>query len=178
MGQHRTIDALAGLFLIRDQGLLCALEWRKAAMGTDRNKAVVRRYFSDMADKRSDKLIEELFTEDCVVHRPEGSSALRGREVFREAWNRVVAPYSEHETTIHEVVAENDLVVCRLSHRVVHRGGGWTNRIGTHAVPAGKVVTWEAMAMFRIRDGKIAEEWICRDELGMLMQLGSVASSK
>jgi hypothetical protein len=25
--------------------------------------------------------------------------------------------------------------------------------------------------MSRIRDGKIAEEWVCRDELGMLLQL-------
>jgi hypothetical protein len=32
--------------------------------------------------------------------------------------------------------------------------------------------------MFRIRDGKIAEEWVCRDELGMLMQLGVVAATK
>jgi len=32
--------------------------------------------------------------------------------------------------------------------------------------------------MFRIRDGKIAEEWVCRDELGMLIQLGVVALSK
>jgi hypothetical protein len=32
--------------------------------------------------------------------------------------------------------------------------------------------------MFRIRDGKIAEEWVCRDELGMLIQLGVVASTK
>src|SRR5215213_7882020 len=132
-------------------------------MDTDANIAIARRYFSDMADKRSDKLLEELFTEDCIVHRPDVSAPIRGREAFREAWNRVVAPYSEHQTTIHEVIAENDLVVFRLSHRVVHRGG-WTSRIGTHAVPAGQVVTWNAMAIFRIRDGKIAEEWVCRDE--------------
>jgi hypothetical protein len=45
-------------------------------------------------------------------------------------------------------------------------------------VAEGKVVTWPALAMFRIRDGKIAEEWVCRDELGMLMQLDVVAPSK
>jgi hypothetical protein len=32
--------------------------------------------------------------------------------------------------------------------------------------------------MFRIQGGKIAEEWVCRDELGMLMQLGVVRPSK
>jgi lactoylglutathione lyase len=97
--------------------------------------------------------------------------ALKGREAFRQAFNRVVGPYSEFGTTIHELVAEKELVVCHLSHRVVHGGGHWTSRLGSHAAEAGKVVTWHAITMFRIRDGKIAEEWVCRDELGMLMQL-------
>ena len=135
------------------------------------NKAIARRYFSEMVDKRSDKLLEELWTEDCVVHRPEVSATIEGREAFRQAFNRVVGPYSEIMTTIHALIAENDLVVCHLSHRVVHNGGEWTSRLGSYTVAAGKVVTWQAITMFRIRDGKIAEEWVCRDELGMLMQL-------
>ena len=142
------------------------------------NKAIARRYFSEMVDKRCDKLLEELWTEDCIVHRPEVSATIKGREAFREAFNRVVGPYSDFKTTIHELVADNDLVVCRLSHKVVHRGGNWTSRLGSHAVVAGKVVTWPSLTMFRVRDGKIAEEWVCRDELGMLMQLGVVTRSE
>jgi predicted ester cyclase len=147
-------------------------------MDAEASKAIARRYFSEMVDKRSDKLLEELWTEDCVVHRPEVAASIKGREAFRQAFNRVVGPYSEFVTTIHDLVAENDLVVCHLSHRVVHRGGDWTSRIGRHTVPAGQVVSWASLTMFRIRDGKIAEEWVCRDELGMLMQLGVVAPSK
>jgi predicted ester cyclase len=150
-------------------------EWKRTTMDTEANKAIARRYFSEMVDKRSDKLLEELWTEDCVVHRLEVSASIRGREAFRQAWNRVVAPYTEFKTTIHDLVAENDFVVCRLSHRVVHRGGNWSSRLGSHAVAASQVVTWPSLTMFRIRDGKIAEEWVCRDELGMLMQLGVVS---
>jgi len=47
------------------------------------------------------------------------------------------------------------------------------SRLGRHEV-AGKAVNWQAMAIFRIRDGKIAEEWVSRDELGMLIQLDVV----
>ena len=138
------------------------------------NKAIARHYFSEMVDKRSDKLLEELWTEDCVVHRPEVSATIEGREAFRQAFNRVVGPYSEFRTTIHALIAENDLVVCHLSHN----GAEWTSRLVSHAVAAGKVVTRQAITMFRIRDGKIAEEWVCRDELGMLMQLSVMTPSK
>jgi hypothetical protein len=55
-------------------------------MDTTANKAIALRYFSEMVDKRSDKLLEELWTEDCVVHRPEVSAAIKGREAFRHAF--------------------------------------------------------------------------------------------
>jgi hypothetical protein len=61
-----------------------------------------------------------------------------------------------------------------LSHRAINRGE-WTSRLGKHAV-AGKTVTWPAIAIFRFHDGKIAEEWVNRDELGMLIDLSVLSS--
>ena len=58
----------------------------------------------------------------------------------------------------------------RLSHRAANRDV-WTSRLGRHDV-AGKPVSWPAIAILRIRDGKIVEEWVSRDELGMLIELG------
>jgi steroid delta-isomerase-like uncharacterized protein len=136
------------------------------------NKALARRYFSEMVDKTSDKLLEELWAEDCVAHRPEIAETIRGREAFRRAFNRFVAPYREVVTTFHSLVAENDVVVAHLSHRGVHRGGEWISRLGSYPVAEGKVVTWSAVTTFRLRDGKIAEQWVCRDDLGLLLQLG------
>jgi len=145
-------------------------------MSANANKAIVQRYFTEMIDKRSDHLLDELWSDDCVVHRPEVD--VKGREAYRQAFNRAIALYSDFQTSIQNIITENDLVVCRLSHKVTHRNGQWPSRLGRHAVTAGQVITWSAIAMFRIRDGKIAEEWVCRDELGMLIQLGVVAPSK
>ena len=140
------------------------------------HKAIVRRYFEEALDKRRLDVLDEIVARDCIIHRPEASEPIRGLEAFRLTLERILQVYSEFKTTIHDLIAEEDRVVCRLSHQAVNRGE-WTSRVGTHAV-AGKTVTWPAIAIFRLHDGKIAEEWVSRDELGMLIELGVLVSSE
>ena len=143
-------------------------------MSIESHKAIVRRYFEEVVDKRNLDVLDEIVTTDCVIHRPEASEPIRGLEAFKQVLKEILQMYSEFTTTIHDLIAEEDRVACRLSHKAVNRGE-WTSRIGRHAV-AGRTISWPAIAIFRIRDGKIAEEWVNRDELGMLIELGVVAS--
>jgi steroid delta-isomerase-like uncharacterized protein len=145
-------------------------------MSTESNKAIVRRYFEEALDKRNLDVLNEIVATDCIIHRPEVSEPIRGREAFEHALQRILDVYSDFETTIHDLIAEEDRVACRLTHRAVNRSE-WTSRLGTHAV-AGKTVTWSAIAVFRFDGGKIAEEWVSRDELGMLIELGVLASTE
>ena len=141
-------------------------------MSTDSNKATVRRFFAEAVDGRNLDILDELVATDCIIHRPEAREPIEGLSSFKQAVARIIQTYSEFSTTIHDLVAEDDRVACRLSHRAVNRGE-WTSRLGRHDV-AGKAVTWSANVLFRFRDGKIAEEWVSRDELGMLIDLGVV----
>jgi len=145
-------------------------------MSTETNKAIVRRYIEEALDKRNLNVLDEIVTTDCIIHRPEAAEPIRGLEAFKHALERILQTYSELSTTIHDLIAEEDRVACRLNHRAVNRGK-WTSRLGRHAV-SGKKVSWPAIAIFRIRDGKIAEEWVNRDELGMLIELGVLAPSR
>jgi predicted ester cyclase len=129
-----------------------------------------------VVDKGRAEILDDLFASDCVIHRPEMPEPVVGLEAFERFLGRFLDVYSEFATTVHDLIAEDDRVACRLVHRAVYRGD-WTSRIGRHAV-AGKPVRWSAIVIFRFRDGKIAEEWVCRDELGMLIDLGLVSSSK
>jgi predicted ester cyclase len=149
---------------------------REVTMSTESNKAIVRRYFEEVVDKRNLDILDEIVSSDCVIHRPETSEPIRGLEAFRQALERILQVYSDFTTTIHDFIAEEDRVACRLSHRAVNRGE-WTSRLGSHDV-TGKPVSWPAIAIFRCREGKIAEEWVCRDELGMLIELGVFDSSR
>ena len=114
-------------------------------------------------------------TIDCLIHRPETQEPIRGLTAFKQCLEGILQVYSEFNTSIHDLIAEDDRVACRLSHRAVNRGE-WISRLGRHNV-AEKPVSWLAIAIFRFHDGKIAEEWVSRDELGMLIQLGIVEPS-
>jgi len=143
-------------------------------MSAEANKQIVRRYFEEAVDKRNADLLDRLFAADCVIHRPEVPQPIVGLDNFRRAFEGVVGTYSHLVTTIYDMVAEGDRVAVRLHHKTVNRAK-WTSRIGRHDVAA-KPVSWAAMAIFRIHEGKIAEEWVCRDELGMLIELGVLPS--
>jgi predicted ester cyclase len=139
------------------------------------HKATVRRYFEEALDQRKLDILDEIVTRDCIIHRPETNEPIRGIDSFKQCLERILQAYSEFNTTIHDLIEENDRVACRLTHRALNRGE-WTSRLGRHDVP-GKPVSWSAIAIFRFREGKIAEEWVSRDELGMLIQLGIVGLS-
>jgi predicted ester cyclase len=36
----------------------------------------------------------------------------------------------------------------------------------------GKSISWDAIVIFRMKNGKMAEEWVSRDELGRLLSAG------
>ena len=64
------------------------------------------------------------------------------------------------------------MVAVRLRHDVTYIADV-PSRVGMLPA-AGKSVMWYAHPMFRIQDGKIVEEWVQRDEAGILEQLGGL----
>src|SRR5579884_2264459 len=137
-------------------------------MSEEANKAVVERFFHEMADQGRSELEPELFTEDCVRRFPGRSS------VGYSATPHAPRNTSSFRTTIHEMIACGDRVVARLTHDVTYSADIPSfPRIGPIAA-AGKSVSWDATVVFRFRDGKICEELVARDELGILQQLGVV----
>jgi predicted ester cyclase len=131
-------------------------------------KELVRRYFHEVLDEGRLELIEDLFHRQCVMHRPGGTVV--GIDSVRGVAERTKETFSRFETEIHDIFGSGDRVAVRLSHRGVG-GGMWRSRFGNYDV-SGKAVTWNAIAIFRFEDHKIIEEWVTRDELGMILQFG------
>jgi predicted ester cyclase len=98
-------------------------------MSTESDKEIVRCYFEEVLDKRNLDVLDEIIATDCIIHRPEASEPIRGLEDFKRALVRILNVYSEFTTKIHDLIAEEDRVACRLSHRAVNRDN-WTSRLG------------------------------------------------
>ncbi|MDP6174619.1 MAG: ester cyclase [Rhodospirillales bacterium] len=139
-------------------------------MSIEQNKTVVRRYFEEVLDQGRIELLDELFSDDIVFHRGDYADPVTGLAGMRQVVGSVRERYGEFTTTLHHMAAEGDLVACRLSHETVHLDY-WKSRIGTHQL-AGKPIRWTAHAHFRLLDGKVVEEWVERDELGMALSVG------
>ena len=74
------------------------------------------------------------------------------------------------------VIAEADMVAARVLHRTRVRPHVFVSRVGDVTVTGEQALEWRAIVQFRLQDGRIAEEWVMRDELGMLLQLGKFST--
>lgn len=134
------------------------------------NKAVVTRLLEDVFNGRNLDLLPEVVTEDFVLKPlaafpPEEAHGPDGMRGVYEGFFKGI-PDVKAETL--DMIAEGDIVM------VYDRFGG------THDGPLGpfeathKPLFWNVMHLYRIRDGKIAEDNVLVDALGLMQQVGAL----
>jgi predicted ester cyclase len=142
-------------------------------MDLEHDKAVVQR-FDELVRCGDPDDLDELCTLDMVNHALAGSrpSGLEGTRQFlsecrsdprRDTWRRGLV--HRHQA----LVAENDLVV---QFTVVE--GIWPGGTFRGVDTASGAYRSDAAFMYRFADGRIAERWAVRDDLGMMLQLGAI----
>lgn len=138
-----------------------------------RNKAVIERYFREVLDQKKFDVMPELMAPDAVLHRP--GFDVTGIDAAMQRLRGVLADFTAFSTELSGLIAEGDMVSVRVRHRTRVRPHAFHSRAGEVAIAAEQALDWTAIAQFRLKDGKIAEEWVMRDELGMLVQMGKVS---
>ena len=76
--------------------------------------------------------------------------------------------FPDSQATLHEVLADGDWVVVRLTASGTHQGE-W---MGTP--PTGRHAAWEVIAMYQIVDGKIVRQHSQADVVSQMRQLGAM----
>ena len=138
-----------------------------------RNKNVIERYFREVLDQARIDLMPELMAPDVVLHRP--GFDVTGVNAAMQRLRGVLVDYTAFSTELSGLMAEGDMVSVRVRHRTRVRPHVFRSRAGDATIAAEQALEWNAIAQFRLKDGRIAEEWVMRDELGMLVQMGRVS---
>jgi len=130
------------------------------------NKTLVRRQHEQVWSKGNLAVVEELYAPDFICHFPVGSE-WRGPKGVKRKVKRQRAAFPDWNEEIEDIIAEGDKVVTRFTSRGTHKGKFM-------GIPrTGKKVKISEVAVFRIADGKIAEQWGFLDLQSLRRQLGT-----
>ena len=135
-------------------------------MSPEENKAVVRRFFDEFANKGDSSVIDEIYSPQFVMHVVDGpsvgvDSARRGYPSFRDAFPDV-------KYTIEDMIAEGDMVAFRMTIEGTHLGRFM------NVAPTGRKIRYSRFGIIRLEHGKWAEGWVLTNQMSLLQQLGAI----
>jgi steroid delta-isomerase-like uncharacterized protein len=134
------------------------------------NKAIVRRLYEEVWNKRRVELVDELLSPSHAMHNNHVPDSCIGPEAYKREVARFVTGFPDLRFTLEDVVAENDKVAVSWIISGTHRGEF------RGVPPTGKKVSIEGITINLIADGKIMDSYINWDALSLLQQFG-VASA-
>jgi len=134
----------------------------------EKNKAIIRRLF-EAKNKRNLAILDDLIAPD-FVDEPNTPFELRGPEGYKQFVTVLFKGFPDWHETIEDIIAEGDKVCVHLNVTATHTGE-W-NFFGVPLAPTGKKITYSAVNIWRVVDGKIVERESVRDLLVFLTQLG------
>jgi steroid delta-isomerase-like uncharacterized protein len=138
-------------------------------MSTEESKTLGQRFFQEFWNHKNLAIADELLAANFVDHTPGSPPGLPpGPEGHKQFALLYFAAFPDIRATIEDMVVEGDRVVTRW------RVQG-TNTGSLFGMPAtNKPASFTGVTINRIADGKIAEQWVQFDALGMMQQLGVI----
>jgi predicted ester cyclase len=144
-------------------------------MGTSDNEEIVRRAYLKGMNNRDMSIIRECFSPTYVCHFPAGQGYVQGIDPFVETLDAFLGAFDHLTFSVEESLAcGGDRVVLRWS-AVGRHTGDYAGIAKTQVVPAtGRTISMSATDVYRIEDGRIAEEWNTFDGYYVLAQMGAL----
>jgi steroid delta-isomerase-like uncharacterized protein len=136
---------------------------------TETNRSIAER-FNEAFNRGDLDAAASCFAEDCQNH-----GRRVGRAGVRKVLEEIKTNFPDASLTTLNSVAEGEWVVVRCTYRGTHRGTSRFPVDGGMLVgvqPTGRTFEVQHIHMYRVLDGKIAEHFASRDDVGMMRQLG------
>jgi predicted ester cyclase len=135
-------------------------------VSTDDNKAVVRKMFASTDAHDFDTIENDLFAPEYQLRFD--SMPQMNRSSAAGFFRAFVGAFPDISHTLEDVIAEGD----RVGARLTVRGTNTAEFMGMP--PSNKPISIAAINMFRLKGGRIVDQQINSDGVGMLMQLGVI----
>ena len=136
------------------------------ASSAEHNKAVCRRWI-EAFNERDEKGEADARAAEFVAHAP---ASIEPAPLDANAWPEFLSVFLEGfpdlHLTVEDAVGDEDLVAQRILFKGTHTG------VFQGLPPTNRQVTFSALEINRMVDGKVAEHWVQMDALGLLHQLG------
>jgi len=137
---------------------------------SEENKALLRRWFDEVWNKKNADAIDEMLAADGIAHglSDDENQPLKGPAGFKPFHEVFRGAFPDIEVVVEDMIAEGDKVVARCSVRGKHTG----DHLGIAA--SNSPVLFTGIAIVRIENGMIAEAWNNFDFLKMNRQIGAI----
>jgi steroid delta-isomerase-like uncharacterized protein len=132
----------------------------------EENKRIVRAFIETAFNQHQADRAADYLTSDMKWHGGTLGTVV-GRENFAGLISAIVSALPDLRNVEQDIVAERDIVSVRAVVEGTHKG----DLLG---IPASdRHVRWDAVDVYRVADGKIAEEWAADDLLAFVYGVGA-----
>ena len=136
----------------------------------EEHKAVVWRFIATIWHQGQFETIEEVLAPTYVHHisltAGDNGHEVHGADGIRREVTAWRSAFPDLRFTLEDLLVEGDKVVARWTCRGTHLG------VFRGMAPTGKPITFTGMTLYRIAQGKIAEQWTVEDGVSLYQQLG------
>jgi len=134
------------------------------------NKRLVRLMNAEVWNKTNLDLVDTLYSPDFVLHFLPDGSELKGIDSLREHIREHRKAFPDWNEDIRHIVAEQNLVVIHYVSTGTNQGKWLGNS------PTERRIQINEVSIFRIEEGRIAEQWLLPDLFSMNQQLAGIGN--
>lgn len=143
----------------------------------EEHKNLIRRYFEEVWNKGNlaavDELLSPNYTLRVLYHNPGRPDVFTpGTEGIKRSVPMYRKAFPDLHITLEAIIQEGDRLAVQWSAQATHTGAF------RGIAPTDKAVSYAGINIYRVVDGKIAEELYSGDRLGLWQQLGKVEPSE
>ena len=132
----------------------------------EQNKSLVRRIFEEGINQNKQGVFDELIALSYVNHDiPAPAPGLQG---FKMVIGMFLAAFPDMRVTLEEELAEGNKVITRGYFTGTHQGDF------QGIPPTGKQIKVKYIDIWLVENGKLVENWVRLDELGLMQQLSVI----